>query len=199
MNTHLRPPALPLTTDAAEGLPRRRWTVAEIEAMVEAGVVREDERFELIGGEVVPMSPKGILHETLKLALAHYWFQRLPDHLRLGTETAFRLSVDTFVEPDFVFYPTAIGLANLTPATCLFAVEVADTSLAFDSGRKLALYASFGVPEVWVIDARTRDTRVSRAPSPDGYGETRLYRLGETIPVAISPGLSVDMTALPSV
>ena len=47
-------------TRAAEGLPRRRFTVAEVEAMVEAGVMEEDERVELIGGELVPMSPKGI-------------------------------------------------------------------------------------------------------------------------------------------
>ena len=47
-------------TSAAEGLPRRRFTVAEVEAMVAAGVMEEDERVELIGGELVPMSPKGI-------------------------------------------------------------------------------------------------------------------------------------------
>ncbi len=46
-------------TSAAEGLPRRRFTVAEVEAMVAAGVMEEDERIELIGGELVPMSPKG--------------------------------------------------------------------------------------------------------------------------------------------
>jgi hypothetical protein len=50
-------PAAELTTSAAEGLPRRRFTVAEVEAMVAAGVVEEDERVELIGGELVPMSP----------------------------------------------------------------------------------------------------------------------------------------------
>jgi len=50
---------MPETTQAAEGMPRRPWTVAEIEAMVRAGIISEDERFELIGGEVVPMLPKG--------------------------------------------------------------------------------------------------------------------------------------------
>ena len=59
MNTHFRPPGTPVSTRAAEGLERRVWTVAEIEAMVAAGIIDEDERFELIDGEVVPMSPKG--------------------------------------------------------------------------------------------------------------------------------------------
>jgi hypothetical protein len=55
MNEMLRPPSLPHTTQAAEGLARRRWTVAEIEAKVRAGIIDEDERFELIGGEMVPI------------------------------------------------------------------------------------------------------------------------------------------------
>ena len=54
-------------TTAAEGLPRRRFTVAEVEAMVAAGVMKEDERVELIGGELVPMSPKGNRHEIVKI------------------------------------------------------------------------------------------------------------------------------------
>ena len=59
----------PRLTRAAEGLPRRRFTVAEVEEMVAAGIVDEDERVELIGGELVPMSPKGNHHEVLKTAL----------------------------------------------------------------------------------------------------------------------------------
>ena len=74
MNLQLRPPALPATTQAAEGLPRRRWSVAEIEEMVAKGIILEDERFELIGGEVVPMSPKGARHESVKKALQQHWF-----------------------------------------------------------------------------------------------------------------------------
>ena len=63
------PPAAKLTTSAAEGLPRRRFTVAEVEAMVAAGVMEEDERVELIGGELGPRSPKGIRHEVMKRTL----------------------------------------------------------------------------------------------------------------------------------
>jgi Uma2 family endonuclease len=57
-----------MTTTAAEGLPRRRFTVAELEQMVAAGILDEDERVELIGGEIVPMSPKGNQHEIVKIA-----------------------------------------------------------------------------------------------------------------------------------
>ncbi|HJU30937.1 MAG TPA: Uma2 family endonuclease, partial [Hyphomicrobiaceae bacterium] len=74
MNEHLGPALLPGTTRAAEGLPRRRWKVAEIREMMAKGIILEDERFELIGGEVVPMSPKGNRHEVVKAALQQHWF-----------------------------------------------------------------------------------------------------------------------------
>ena len=92
-------------TSAAEGLPRRRFTVAEVEAMVAAGVMEEDERVELIGGELVPMSPKGNHHEVLKAALLRRWYRAAPDDFSLVPETTFRLSEDTYLEPDVVIYP----------------------------------------------------------------------------------------------
>ena len=57
-------------------------TVAEVEAMVAAGVMEEDERVELIGGELVPMSPKGNQHEVIKVALLRRWYRAAPDRLR---------------------------------------------------------------------------------------------------------------------
>jgi Uma2 family endonuclease len=158
-----------MTTTAAEGLPRRRFTVAELEQMVAAGILDEDERVELIGGEIVPMSPKGNQHEIVKIALNIYWAQRLPADLLFATETTFRLSTDTYLEPDFVFYPKAAGVRGLSAATARLVVEIADTSLSYDLGRKAGLYASFGIAELWVIDAVKLQTRVYREPTPTGY------------------------------
>ena len=115
-----RPPS-PMTTRAAEGLPRRRVTVAELGQMAAAGILGEDERIELIGGEVVPMSAKGSHHEILKTALS--------GDLLFTTETTFRLSAHTYLEPDFVFYPKAAGWQGLSAATARLVVEIADTSL----------------------------------------------------------------------
>ena len=160
-------------TSAAEGLPRRRFTVAEVEAMVAAGVMEEDERVELIGGELVPMSPKGLAHEVLKAALADRWY-RLPERdADLAVATTFRLSEDTYLEPDVVIFPQASGIRGLTADNALLVVEIADSSLAFDIGRKAALYASFGIRELWVIDAVRLTTRVFRQPAADGYDDAR--------------------------
>ncbi len=160
-------------TSAAEGLPRRRFTVAEVEAMVAAGVMEEDERVELIGGELVPMSPKGNHHEVVKTALLDRWYRARPEHVRLAPETTFRLGEDTYFEPDIVIYPAESGLRALSRSNVLLVVEIADSSLRYDMSRKAALYASFGIRELWVIDAVRLTPRVFREPTADGYRDTR--------------------------
>jgi Uma2 family endonuclease len=113
--------------------------------VVEDGVMEEDERVKLIGGELVPMSPKGSHHEVVKIALLRRWCRVAPDDVDLAPETTFRLSEDTYLEPDVVVYPRATGLGGLTGANALLVVEIADSSLRYDMGRKAALYASFGM------------------------------------------------------
>jgi Uma2 family endonuclease len=192
MNRHHRD----MTTTAAEGLPRRRFTVAEIEQMTEAGILEEDERIELIGGEIVPMAAKGIQHEVLKTALTIYWAQNLPDHVLFTTETTFRLSVDTYLEPDFVFYPKSTGRTGLSATNTLLVVELADSSLGYDLGRKADLYAGFGISELWVIDAVRLETHVHREPTPTAYRSVvRLPPDRRLIPQA-EPGLAVTLGEL---
>jgi Uma2 family endonuclease len=174
-------------TSAAEGLPRRRFTVAEVEAMVAAGVMEEDERVELIGGELVPMSPKGNHHEVVKTALLARWYRASPGDLLLTPETTFRLSEDTYLEPDVVIYPRASGLRGLTGASVLLVVEIADSSLRYDTGRKAALYASFGIRELWVIDAVRLTARVFREPGTDGYRDARDFGPTDHLAPLIAP------------
>ena len=174
-------------TSAAEGLPRRRFTVAEVEAMVAAGVMEEDERVELIGGELVPMSPKGNHHEVLKAALLKRWYRAVPDGFDLVPETTFRLSEDTYLEPDVMIYPRASGIPGLRADNALLIVEIANSSLRYDAGRKTALYASFGVRELWVIDAVRLTTRVFRESAADGYRDARDFAASDRLVPLIAP------------
>ena len=177
----------PRLTRAAEGLPRRRFTVAEVEAMVEAGIMDEDERVELIGGELVPMSPKGNQHEVVKTALLDSWMRLRPDECRLAPATTFRLSQDTYLEPDIVVYPRASGLKGLSGPGVLLVVEIADSSLRYDMGRKAALYASFGVRDLWVIDAVRLTARVFRDPSPERFRSTQEFGANDLLAPRFAP------------
>jgi Uma2 family endonuclease len=188
--------ATPMTTTAAEGLPRRCFTVAELEQMAAIGILHEDERLELIGGEIVPMSPKGNHHEILKIALNRYWARQLPSDLQIAPETTFRLSQDTYLEPDFVVYPTATGLKELSAATAKLVVEIADSSLAYDLGRKAGLYAAFGIVELWVIDAVTLQTRIHREPTPTGYRSVVDWPSSQRLVPGASAALAVVLSEL---
>lgn len=189
-------PASLQTTNEAEGLPRRRFTVAEIDEMTRLGILQEHDRIELIGGELVPMAAKGSFHERMKTALMLHWAERLPPDLLFSTETTFRLSVDTYLEPDFVFYPRAGGWNDLSARTARLAVEISDTSLRFDLGRKAGIYASFGIVELWVVNAVTRETRIHREPRPDGYARVRDFAPDETMAPRSDAGLAVKLSDL---
>ena len=174
-------------TTAAEGLPRRRFTVAEVEAMEEAEIIVQDERLELIGGELVPMSPKGYEHEAIKTALLDRWYRLPPNDCSVVPATTFRLGEDTYLEPDVVIYSRSTGLKGLSGPGVPLVVEIADSSLRYDMGRKAALYASFGVRELWVIDAVRLTARVHRDPASDGYETTADLAAEELLTPSFAP------------
>ena len=141
MNEQLRPASLSLTTQAAEGLPRRRWTVAELEEMVPKGIIAEDERIELIGGEVVPMSPKGRRHESIRCELAFQMSRQAPASLRVAVEVQFNLADDAYLVPNILVYPAATRVHDVRGPSALLVVEIADSSLAYDLDTNAGIYA----------------------------------------------------------
>jgi Uma2 family endonuclease len=196
MNEQLRPASLPGTTQAAEGLPRRRWSVAEIEEMVAKGIIVEDERFELIGGEVVPMSPKGARHEIIRSELAFGLTRQAPATLRVVAEAQFNLTDDTYVVPDLLVHPATTKVPYVRGESALLVVEIADSSLAFDLAAKASLYSSHGVPEYWVINAKTLSTQVHRLPTAEGYRDvTEVLADARLAPLA-APELAVTLGEL---
>jgi Uma2 family endonuclease len=177
------------TTQAAEGLPRWRWTVSEIERMAADGYFHEDDRFELVGGDIVPASPKGERrHETIREVLAFRFARATPECVFVGWVPQFNLAEDTFLLPDVLIHPTAVKVPDVRGKDALLVVEVAGASLAYDSGIKARLYAFHGVREYWVIDAATLLTAVHTRPSATGYGDIK----------EISPDRSLSPSPIPA-
>src|SRR5215467_8963288 len=157
-------------TTAAEGFPRRAFTVEDISRMIEAGVIHEDERFELVEGEIVMMAAKGVAHERIKSALTVPISRALPDDLTIGVETTLRLTDMIMLEPDIAVFPkelfsrSASGFTRLEPGEAQLVIEVAASTIAYDKGLKARLYARHRVKELWVIDANERITFVHTGP-----------------------------------
>jgi Uma2 family endonuclease len=158
-------------TTAAEGFPRRAFSVDDISRMIEAGIIREDEKFELIEGEIVMMAAKGIAHEQIKSALIVAISRALPDDLTIGVEITLRLTDTIILEPDIAVFPKALfkksvaGFAQLDPGEARLVIEVANTSLAYDKVLKAPIYARQRVQEYWVVDANERITWVHTGAS----------------------------------
>jgi Uma2 family endonuclease len=170
--------------------------VAEILRMQDAGIISDDENFELIEGEIVPTQAKTHIHELIKSALNIGIARALPDRLWLGVETTITLSPNTFVEPDLVVYPRGFKLETVKGADILLAIEVALTGLDYDRGLKARLYARHGVNELWVVDAARRATFVHSAPDGDHWRS--IVELGpvEALTFAALPGFSVQLAAV---
>src|SRR5690606_35085822 len=161
-----------------------------------AGIIGEKERFELIGGEVVPMSPKGARHEMVKIDVNEHLQKIKAEDLRIGPETTLRLDKQSFVEPDFCVFPRAVNPGDMRGYDVLLAVEIADTSLRYDLGRKIGVYAAYGIPEVWVIDADTLVTHVHRRLGAMGYSDIFEAGPAETLTAARAPSVALCLESL---
>jgi Uma2 family endonuclease len=187
------------STTAAEGFPRRAFTVEEVSRMIEAGILLEDEKFELIEGEIVMMAVKGIAHERIKSALTIAVVRALPDDLTLGVEATLRLTNMVMLEPDIAVFPKELfkksssGFAQLDPGEARLVIEVAASSLAYDKGLKARLYARHRVREFWVVDANELTTWVHTGPAGDGWSSVVKFGPQDTLTTAALPGFRIRL------
>ena len=185
-------------TTAAKGFPRRAFTVEDVSRMIEAGVIREDERFELVEGEIVMMTAKGIAHERVKSALNIAIVRALPEDLTIGVEATLSLTDMTMLEPDIAVFPKELfrkstTFIQLDPGEAHLVVEIAASSLAYDNGLKARLYARHGVKEFWVIDANTRSTWVHGGPSGERWSSITERGPQDALTAPALPGFSIRL------
>lgn len=185
-----------LVTQAAEGLARRVFTVDEVLRMQELGIIAEDENFELVEGEIVPMQAKNPPHELVKLTLTRRLARALPDDLWLGVETSIYMSSRTFLEPDLSIFASSKRADYIHGPDLLLAIEVSSSTLAYDRGLKASLYARYGVRELWVIDVETRRTYVYTRPDNGVWGSIVTREPEENLTIVEAPDFSIRLADL---
>jgi Uma2 family endonuclease len=184
------------TTQAADGVPRLRWTLAEFERLTEIGILTENDRIELIGGELVPMSPKGNRHEIVRGAILNWLRRNLPEQFDLHAEPGWRASETNYFEPDFLIGPAGCNPTSIRPGEVVLLIEIAHSSLRFDTSTKARGYATLGVREYWVVNAESLATRVHREPSVHGYAIVTDVSAGDKLTAAFVPALAVKFADL---
>jgi len=189
-------------TRAAEGYPRRAFSVEDIRRMIDAGVIHEDENFELIEGEIVMMAAKSVAHDRVKNALTMAFAKAAPEGLFVSIESTMQLSHNILVEPDLaiiarsVYDADAESFARPRAEDVLLLVEVAVSSMTYDREVKARLYARHGIREFWVIDANEGATWIHTAPSGDGWASVVERGPGESLTTSALPGLTIRLDDL---
>lgn len=180
------------STAMAETIPRHRFSVDDYERMVEAGILTENDKVELIRGEIVVMAPIGSRHSACVSRLNEV-FEGLRELALRRVQDAIRLS-DSEPEPDLVLvsrHDDYYAAAHPTPDDIHLVVEVADTSQRFDREVKGALYAENRIREYWLVDVEANRIEIRREPEGTAWRETRTAGPGETIRLAAFPDYEV--------
>jgi Uma2 family endonuclease len=169
---------------------RRPITVEEYNKMGEAGIIGSDERVELLDGDVIVVPPQGPPHFSTVARMTRHLMQRLGQRALVTSQLPIIVSDRSEPEPDIAvpawrddFYGSGIPRVPDVYAV----VEVADSSLAMDRGKKLAIYAGAGVKEYWIINVRGAAIEVHRDPRGDGYDSLQTFRSGTTVSFAAFP------------
>jgi Uma2 family endonuclease len=178
---------------------RRRFTVDEYYRMGRTGILKEGDRVELIGGEIVQMPPIGPGHAANVARCTQSLVRRFSDVANVTVQNPVRLDKFNEPVPDLAllrlrsdFYAERHPL----PQDVLLLVEVADTTLGIDRRVKVPLYARAGIPEVWLLDVRRRPIYVYRDPSGGGYQVTLTVRPGESLNPLAFPDRAFDVAEL---
>jgi Uma2 family endonuclease len=161
----------------------------EYDKLVALGVF-EDERIELLDGVLVPMSPIGPPHSSAIDKLNLILVRALGDRARIRVQNPFVASDISEPQPDLLVAPLA-DYDEDHPAEAYLLIEVAESSLAYDRGRKLRIYAERGVPEYWIVDVVSRRIEVYRDPTGSTYRSTRVFERGEGIDLLRFPDVTV--------
>jgi Uma2 family endonuclease len=134
---------------------RRHFNVSEYYRMGEAGIFSEDDRVELINGEIVEMSPIGIRHASCIARLSKLLERQVGNHAIVWVQNPVRLNEMSEPQPDIAllrqrddFYASRHPL----PEDVLLIIEVAESSAGYDGKTKVPLYAAAKIPELWLVD-----------------------------------------------
>jgi Uma2 family endonuclease len=176
---------------------RHRFTVEEYHKIGEAQVLRD--RTELIEGEIIEMSPIGLLHAACVSYLSRLFLLRLPAIADVRSQNPIVLDNLSESQPDLAivnyrddFYKGG----HPKPKDILLLIEVSDTTLKFDREVKIPLYAASGISEVWIVNLLDQVIEVYRHPEAHSYKTIQQYQQEETLSILALEGITVSVNEI---
>ncbi len=180
-------------------VPRHRLTRRDYYRLAEAGILSEDDRVELLEGQLVDMSAIGARHALAVDALTELLILAAAGRAVVRVQNPIVLDDSSEPQPDFTLvrrhwdgYPND----HPRPADVYLLIEVADSSLEFDLGAKLELYARAGIREFWVVDLTSNRLLVHRSPGDGRYASMAVVDRSGTIQVEALPELTISVAQI---
>jgi Uma2 family endonuclease len=178
---------------------KKLFTVHDYHRMGEAGVLSEDDRVELIRGEILAMSPIGPRHNAAVLRANNNLVKIVARRALVGVQSSVRLDEYDEPQPDIVllrpkddFYASR----HAGPSDIILIIEMADSSLEYDRTVKASLYAETGVPEYWIANLQNESLIVYSALRDKTYSTMRELHRGETAAPQLLTGCQIEVNAL---
>ena len=180
----------------------KRFTLAEYHRLAEMGFLSENDRVELIHGQIVEMAAKGTAHEVCITRLLRELPKLVGDRATLRSQSPIVLPPDSEPEPDFTIVQNRADdylSAHPGPADALLVIEISDSTLIYDQEVKLPLYAEAGISDYWIFNLVKNYLEVYSEPYQDlqgkfGYGTKRIILPNKAIALPCFPDLLLDLS-----
>jgi Uma2 family endonuclease len=178
---------------------RRKFTVEQYHKMLESGILTEDDRVELIRGEIIEMSPIGTKHAACVNRLVNLLAQLLGKRVIVAAQNPIALNDNSEPQPDVAllkprddFYATA----HPQPQDIFLLIEVADSTVMYDREEKIPLYGAANIIEVWLVDINAQIVEVYQQPIAAGYQHIQKFTCGQTLSISAFPEVKITVNEI---
>ena len=182
----------PLPTN---GVKTRLITVAEYDRMIEAGIYTENDRIELLNGEIIELMPKGPKHTSANSRIVRFFIRLFGEKIIVRSQDPIILDGVSEPEPDIVlakWSETEYSEGHPTPADIFLIMEISDTTLAYDREAKAKAYSRNGIQQYIVLNVQDNSLEDYRQPAADGYQSKQTYRNSDKFNLTAFPDIEIN-------
>jgi Uma2 family endonuclease len=178
--------------------PTYRWSVEEYQKLGEVGIFHEDDRVELLDGEIVDLGPIGLRHMNAVRRLNNVMFHKYGNHCLIDVQNPLMIDGWSVPQPDFMLLRHTADARDSAPLPedVLLLVEVAETSLLYDLSDKRNAYARTGIAEYWLLNLTRNQLHVFRDPEVQGYRSEQIIPADGSIAPLAFPDEAVALTEI---
>ena len=168
-------------------------TTDDVVAMTRGGILPEGRGYELIEGVLVRMASQLGPHVDMVSKIVRFCNRTLPEDYAVAIGGSLFLAEKVMLEPDVWIRPAGLASHDACGSDVLLAIEVSDSTLRYDLGKKARLYAAHGVRDYWTVDLNGGQVYVHERPGPEGYATRRAHPFGTALPLPFAPGIALSV------